>query len=654
MGTQIITTAGTWANNQSSNLLMGDWAFLSTTVASPIPVAGTFSNWRVGYKAAPGSGKSRTVTLQKDSGGGFSSTALAITVADAATSGSDSDSVTIAANDVVRILPSAAGGPASSSLSSSIEWTPDDGVSHLYGFAKLGADSSNVLYGGAAGATVAQGSSLNGISGTITTLALKLNIAPGGGNTRRYTIYKNGTAQDGSGGTPDTRVTISDGSLTGSATFSLSVSPGDTLYLIDAIVAGSPAGADLAGTIVFQPTTPRQFQFSGRVTLIGNDNGSKYYHPIGSDGGSVSAEAEREVVGPTTTITLTGLRATLETAVSGASRVFTVRKNGADTGLTLTFTGSTTELSTTGSVTISSADVWSIERTNSGTPVTGYAKWTVTGEIVSTSERNVLIGDGNTVTDGSDNFVSGIENEVNGADNSQCHGEGGEVTGSRSVLFNLDGGSYTLSDDDTFEVRGTLKVNGSTVGGGIGDLDDLSDVTISSPATNDVLKYNGSAWVNGAVSGSGSVVVQVVNTQTGAVATGTTLIPHDDTIPQNTEGDQYMTLAITPSSATNTLKIDVVVHLSNSAANQWHTAAIFQDSTANALAAGISRFEPTATAMSIVAFSHYMTSGTTSSTTFKVRAGCQLAGTTTFNGQAGARLLGGVLASSITITEYIP
>ena len=53
-------------------------------------------------------------------------------------------------------------------------------------------------------------------------------------------------------------------------------------------------------------------------------------------------------------------------------------------------------------------------------------------------------------------------------------------------------------------------------------------------------------------------VVQIVNVQDGAVATTTTAIPLDDTIPQNTEGGEFMTLAITPTSATSKLRIDVV------------------------------------------------------------------------------------------------
>ena len=143
-------------------------------------------------------------------------------------------------------------------------------------------------------------------------------------------------------------------------------------------------------------------------------------------------------------------------------------------------------------------------------------------------------------------------------------------------------------------------------------------------------------------------VVQIVNSQTGAVATVSTLMINDDSIPQNTEGDQYMTLAITPTSATNALVINVLI---NCAANSGTTliGALFQDTTANALAAGWTRMfsgdEP-----EHINITYYMLAGTTSETTFKVRAG-GTTGTFTFNGTGAARKLGGILMSSITIME---
>lgn len=143
-------------------------------------------------------------------------------------------------------------------------------------------------------------------------------------------------------------------------------------------------------------------------------------------------------------------------------------------------------------------------------------------------------------------------------------------------------------------------------------------------------------------------IVQVVNTITGAVATGTTVIPFDDTIPQSGEGDQYMTLAITPTNSGNKLKIDVVV-VGAGSVNSYNYAALFQDSTADALAAVATEIA-TGGDISTVKFTHYMSAGTTSATTFKVRAGSG-AGTYTFNGVASGRIFGGIMASSITITE---
>jgi len=144
-------------------------------------------------------------------------------------------------------------------------------------------------------------------------------------------------------------------------------------------------------------------------------------------------------------------------------------------------------------------------------------------------------------------------------------------------------------------------------------------------------------------------ILQVVNVMDGAVATGTTVLPYDDTIPQNTEGDEYMTLAVTPTSATNKLKIDVVLNTSHSKGGK-SMVALFQDATAGALAVVI---ESNTNINLPINFklTHYMTAGTTSATTFKIRAGGSVVGTTTFNGVASGRLFGGLLASSITITE---
>ena len=151
---------------------------------------------------------------------------------------------------------------------------------------------------------------------------------------------------------------------------------------------------------------------------------------------------------------------------------------------------------------------------------------------------------------------------------------------------------------------------------------------------------------------SSGTVLQIVNYQTGAVVTGTTTIPIDNTIPQITEGNEYMSLAITPKSATSKLLIAVVVQGSVNTA-EWASMALFQDATANALACGWNYLD-TATAGIPLTLTHYMTSGTTSSTTFRVRIGTNGGNTFSINGQVWAGRFGGTLASSITITEVVP
>ena len=174
--------------------------------------------------------------------------------------------------------------------------------------------------------------------------------------------------------------------------------------------------------------------------------------------------------------------------------------------------------------------------------------------------------------------------------------------------------------------------------------------TITIGASGDTTNIIGTLQNNGAaLTGK---IIQIVNVTDGTTATGTTLVPPDNTIPQNTEGTEFMTLAITPTNASNKLLIQVVIVGSLNITNNATMTALFQDSTANALAATMQAARQ-ADVANTTAFNHYMTAGTTSATTFKVRAGSYFSGTYRFNGMASsaAQLFGGVSSSSITITE---
>ena len=150
----------------------------------------------------------------------------------------------------------------------------------------------------------------------------------------------------------------------------------------------------------------------------------------------------------------------------------------------------------------------------------------------------------------------------------------------------------------------------------------------------------------------GGKLLQTQSVETGAQATTTVVVPYDDTIPQITEGAEFMTLAVTPQSATSKLVIEVICNASSNAVNNI-SVSLFQDAGANALAT-VNQLMDVASAMVVIPLRHVMTSGTTSPTTFRVRMGGAASATVSFNGTTGGRLYGGVLASSIVITEVLP
>jgi hypothetical protein len=147
-------------------------------------------------------------------------------------------------------------------------------------------------------------------------------------------------------------------------------------------------------------------------------------------------------------------------------------------------------------------------------------------------------------------------------------------------------------------------------------------------------------------------VIQRQSSQISASATGTTVMPADNTIPQSTEGDQYASQAITPTASPNVLAVEFYGLLSSSNTAASFGVALFQDSAANALAASGSVFTAAFDGRSIP-LTHELLAGTTSATTFKIRAGSSGAGTTSFIASNGSRQYGAIPAARLGVSEIM-
>ena len=144
--------------------------------------------------------------------------------------------------------------------------------------------------------------------------------------------------------------------------------------------------------------------------------------------------------------------------------------------------------------------------------------------------------------------------------------------------------------------------------------------------------------------------IQRVRSATGTVATGTTTFSLANSQPANTNGDQYMSQAITPSSSADLLRINFKGNFASGIAGAFDmTAALFQDSAAALAVEGGSGASQNQVVL--LKIDYIMLAATLSSTTFKIRAGAQAAGTTTFNGVTGSQQFGGYLNSILDIEE---
>lgn len=145
-----------------------------------------------------------------------------------------------------------------------------------------------------------------------------------------------------------------------------------------------------------------------------------------------------------------------------------------------------------------------------------------------------------------------------------------------------------------------------------------------------------------------NILLQRVEYKTSDVATGTAAIPTDDTIPQITEGTQFLAKSFTPKSSTSILEIEVCVSCAQTSPTTL-TVALF-DGGSDAIA--VMPVAMAANYMAVVTFKCVVPSSSTATRTYTVRVGDDASAQVTINGIGGVRKFGGKLYSSIRIKEY--
>lgn len=231
-------------------------------------------------------------------------------------------------------------------------------------------------------------------AGNVNRLDVNLTVAPGVGKSRTFTLQNTGTMLNGSGGTADTRVVISDLATSGSATFTAPMSVLNYLTLCHDS-SGTPASSHAMYSTAFTPTTAGQYAMnfqqsnSGASTVAtdwfgnfgaGNEQGTPFA-PTPPGAPPADGETFMSLPGAVDPFTLTGFIVSIYASPgAGNSYIVTTRKNLASPANTPTVTLSDTTCvaqTNEGSVAFSSPfDLLDVQTDPSSGPNSVHWGWT--------------------------------------------------------------------------------------------------------------------------------------------------------------------------------------------------------------------------------------------------------------------------------------
>jgi hypothetical protein len=323
-------------------------------------------DWHIVLDVGPGSGKSWVFDVLVDG----VETALTITISDTDVEGESDGVVFIPIGAEVTLRRTGIGNPSVATL-----------IRH-YSSVADGVLLRRVVYGGSPAGTVSDSASLlnpgnwntgiNVFQGDITPCpitvygwSVNLKAAPGVGATRTFFISLDGVAQDGTLGTPDTRLLFGAADVALSTTFTLSAAD-NQLLLVEQTSTGTPEAANASWSVAAECDTDGESIMHPAYMMVPiKHDGTTYYDVVGFDASDTTVEADSEVI-VRVPFSLTTFRIRTTNGPGTPSWYFTTRKTNADTALQAVFVATDTDGFATGLVSYVADDTIALKLNNDG------------------------------------------------------------------------------------------------------------------------------------------------------------------------------------------------------------------------------------------------------------------------------------------------
>lgn len=366
------------ASNQSVTICASgaSWSTGTTNHRSIIPFRCQISLFALEIVTPPGAGKSWTFVLQKNN----VDTSLSVTLSGAAATiaSTTTESVIFEEDDFISIRATPSGTPAAVtdvrfSFVVDTLGRPEYFYMRSYGTASTGSRAyGSVANSGVTWTTSGAATSVDydmAHDATITKMKLYTSSLPGAGKTFVYSLYKNGAEE------ASTQMTIDNsGALTREVTgLSIALSAGDVIKL-SSLPSGTPTAGHVSITTVVRPKTVGEYSVSSMCSNLDSPSATAWHRAFMSlnTQNTVSEDNTRHIDPPSFSYALKNYFTRVGAAPgSGKSRAFTITRNGSDTSIVSTISGTATSASDTSHVEyFGPLDNVAMKAVPSGTPTT--------------------------------------------------------------------------------------------------------------------------------------------------------------------------------------------------------------------------------------------------------------------------------------------